>query len=81
MSRAQVLAHPRLELGRPRPGRQPPGAKGLGDRGNLVLVDGRRLEAEEGRTTGCLHARKGNAPYRRAPARDIVAPVNLKGPG
>ena len=37
---------PLFELGRARPGRQPAGAQRLGDRGDLLLADRRRLEAE-----------------------------------
>ena len=44
--RLQVLGHPLLEQRRPRAGRQPAGAKGLGDRLDLLLADRRRLEAQ-----------------------------------
>ena len=45
--RLEVLAHPRLELGRARAGRQPAGAERLGDGLDLLLADRRRLEREE----------------------------------
>ena len=45
--RLEVVAHPSLELGRPRAGRQPAGAEGRRDGVDLGLGDRRRLEPEE----------------------------------
>ena len=45
---ARVLGEAALELGGARPGRQPARADRVGDGGDLLVADRRRLEAEEG---------------------------------
>ena len=46
----EVLGHPLLQLRGARACGQPAGAEGLGDRGDLLVADRRRLEAQLGVT-------------------------------
>ncbi len=71
--RLEVVAHPRLELGRPRPRRQPARAEGRRDSVDLLLGDRRWLEREKRRSfrRELRHPRSRSvfAPRRRSRAR------------
>ena len=64
--RAHVLGETALQLGRVGPRRQPARAEGLGHRGDLLLTDRRRLEAEEGLPR---RSRRGSGSQQRESVR------------